>query len=374
MSRKGANIYKRKDGRWEGRYKKGISSDGRTLYGSCYGKTYRETKEKLESLRLQLYFGAEQNEKATGESKLFSVFCDEWILINRNKVKESTIAKYISAVNNHIRPFFGGYKLSSITTGLTAEFINMLMFEKQLSSKTVKDIAVILKSVLKYAARFQIKPNLIEVAVPKYTAKDIRVLSKDEQRRFVEYLITDTDQYKFGVLFALLTGLRIGEVCALRAGDISLPERILTVRETVQRVKNTGAGGSKTKIIFTSPKSDSSARVVPLTNMAYELCRERVSKLSPNMFLLTGSESKFTEPRVLQYQIKKFSRECGIEDLHFHVLRHTFATRCVEVGFEIKTLSEVLGHATPRITLERYVHSSIEFKRQNMAKLEAIGL
>ena len=374
MSRTGANIYKRKDGRWEGRYKKGISMDGRTMYGSCYGKTYRETKEKLESRKLLLYFGAKQNENAFGKAKLFSAFCDEWILINRNKVKESTIAKYISAVNNHIKPFFGGCDVNAVTTELTAEFVNTLIYEKRLSAKTVKDIAVILKSILNYTARLQNKPNLIEVAVPKYTAKDIRVLSKDEQRRFIDYLATDMDQYKFGVLFALLTGLRIGEVCALRVGDISLTERIVTVRETMQRVKNTGAGGSKTKIIFTSPKSDSSARVVPLTNTAYELCKEHVGKLAPNSFLLTGSELKFTEPRVLQYKIKKYSKECGIEDLHFHVLRHTFATRCVEVGFEIKTLSEVLGHATPRITLERYVHSSIEFKRQNMAKLEAIGL
>ena len=90
--------------------------------------------------------------------------------------------------------------------------------------------------------------------------------------------------------------------------------------------------------------------------------------------MLTGSETKFIEPRVLQYHIKQYSEACGIENMHFHVLRHTFATRCVEVGFEIKSLSEVLGHSSPRITLERYVHSSLEFKRQNMTKLEAIGL
>ena len=148
----------------------------------------------------------------------------------------------------------------------------------------------------------------------------------------------------------------------------------MTARETMQRIKNLNNGGAKTKIVFTKPKSSTSARVVPLTNMAYELSKERLRKYAMNAFLLTGSETKTIEPRVMQYHIKKYSAACGIEDMHFHVLRHTFATRCVEVGFEIKSLSEVLGRSTPRITLERYVHSSLEFKRQNMTKLEAIGL
>lgn len=185
--------------------------------------------------------------------------------------------------------------------------------------------------------------------------------------------MNNTDEFKFGILFALMTGLRIGEVCALRSGDISLTEKTVTVRETVQRIKNLDGDGPKTKIIFTKPKSDTSARVVPLTNTAFELCKTRVMQAEPDSFLLTGT-SHFIEPRILQNRIKKYSRECGIKDIHFHVLRHTFATRCVEVGFEIKSLSEVLGHSSPRITLEKYVHSSIEFKRQNMTKLEAIGL
>lgn len=80
------------------------------------------------------------------------------------------------------------------------------------------------------------------------------------------------------------------------------------------------------------------------------------------------------EPRTLQYRLAKYTKECGLEGVHFHTLRHTFATRCVEVGFEIKSLSEILGHATTTITLDRYVHSSIELKRNNMSKLAAIGL
>ena len=366
MSRKGENIYKRKDGRWEGRYKKGVASNSRTIYGSCYGKTYREVKEKLEDCKRKM-------PQSLGCKKLFGTYCDEWLVVNQNNVKESTFVKYSTAIKNHIKPFFGGYQPEMITTELTAEFVNHLIEVKILSAKTVKDLTVLLKSILKYIASCR-KIDMIEIATPKYAAKQIRVLSQEEQQRFIDYLSADLDSPKFGVLFALMTGLRLGEVCALRVRDISLKEKTVTVRETMQRIKNLDNDGRKTKIVFTKPKSSTSARVVPLTNMAYELCKERLRKYAMNAFLLTGSETKTIEPRVMQYHIKKYSAACGIEDMHFHVLRHTFATRCVEVGFEIKSLSEVLGQSTPRITLERYVHSSLEFKRQNMTKLEAIGL
>ncbi len=369
MSRKGENIYKRKDGRWEGRYKKGIAGNGKTVYGSCYGKTYREAKEKLEKYRQKLL---PESVKSTS-AKRFAEYCDEWLLFKQSKVKESTFAKYSTAIENHIKPFFGGYQPGLITTELTSTFAHHLIYTKQLSAKTAKDILVMLKSILQYISQSTNDVGAIEVAMPKYTAKEIRVLSYEEQQRFIAFLMKDMDACKFGVLFALTTGLRIGEVCALRAGDISLKEKTVTVRETMQRIKNTG-DGAKTKIVLTAPKSDTSARVVPLTNTAFELCRERAGKYEKNAFLLTGSETKYIEPRILQYHIKRYSEACGIENMHFHVLRHTFATRCVEVGFEIKSLSEVLGHSSPRITLERYVHSSLEFKRQNMTKLEAIGL
>ena len=371
MSRKGENINKRKDGRWEGRYKKSVANNGKVIYGYCYGKTYRETKDKLEERKRQLYNGQDYNRQNT--KKLFHSYCDDWFLANRYQLKESTIVKYAAIIENHIKPFFGDYLPKYITTESVNEFTVQLVDEKKLSAKTVRDILALLKTIIKYVSKYHIEMSFVEISVPKYNTKEICVLSGDEQAAFIRYLMNNTDEFKFGILSALMTGLRIGEVCALRSGDISLTEKTVTVRETVQRIKNLDGDGPKTKIIFTKPKSDTSARVVPLTNTAFELCKTRVMQAEPDSFLLTGT-SHFIEPRILQNRIKKYSRECGIKDIHFHVLRHTFATRCVEVGFEIKSLSEVLGHSSPRITLEKYVHSSIEFKRQNMIKLEAIGL
>ncbi len=170
---------------------------------------------------------------------------------------------------------------------------------------------------------------------------------------------------------ALFTGLRIGEICALRWGDISLPDKALHVRFTMQRIQNiNGEGRTKTKVTISPPKTDTSARIIPLPDFLVELCRKRFNT-NTSAFILTGTEF-YMEPRVLQYRFKNYANACELDGIHFHTIRHTFATRCVEVGFEIKSLSEILGHSSIKITLDRYVHSSMELKRENMNKLGTI--
>ena len=204
--------------------------------------------------------------------------------------------------------------------------------------------------------------------------EEMRVLSREEQTRFVSCLLDDMDTCKFGVLLTLFTGVRIGELCALQWGNISLKEQTIRIDATLQRLRDTSTAdnpGSRTRIVIGTPKSDTSIRTIPITDYTAELC----GKMNPHSsaaYVLTGTEN-YMEPRALQYRMEKYTRECGLEGVHFHTLRHTFATRAVEVGFEIKSLSEVLGHATTTITLDRYVHSSLILKRDNMKKLNAVG-
>ena len=201
----------------------------------------------------------------------------------------------------------------------------------------------------------------------------MRVLTKEEQTRLVKYLLDDMDECKFGVLLSLLTGMRIGEVCALQWENVCLQEQTVKVKSTMQRLKDfSESSTSKTKIVISEPKSDTSARVIPLTEYAVRLCKTHWCN-SPGAFVLTGEANRYIEPRTLQYKLERYTADCDLDGVHFHTLRHTFATRCVEVDFEIKSLSEILGHSSPRITLERYVHSSMELKRDNMNKLTAIG-
>ncbi len=342
MSKRVSNINRRKDGRYK----------------------IRCVKE---------YFSTDTVAPYPKKHKTFSVFCDEWLLLQRNRVKESTFVKYSNSIEKHIKTMLGEYFPYELTEIRIEQFSNELLHLKNLSPKTVHDILLLVKAVLTYAKKEVHNMPLVEMHYPKEQRKEMRVLSREEQLKLTEYLYDNTDNCKFGVLLALMTGLRIGEICALKWRDISLKDMTITVSSTMQRLKQMENGNeNKTKIIISTPKSATSARIIPLSDCAGRLCISIKSNDS-EAFVLTGKTDKYIEPRVLQYRFKKYAKDIGLENVTFHTLRHTFATRCVEVGFEIKSLSEVLGHSSPKITLERYIHSSIELKRDNMNKLSAAG-
>lgn len=369
---KGENIFKRKDGRWEARYIKGYELSGKIKYGFCYGKTYTEAKEKVTRARAAMLNG--QPVTTAISRHRFSWFCDEWFESGKKRFKESTCAKYKIILDKHIKPHLGSCFPLGMSDALIEQFKNELLFEEELSPKTVKDILVVMRSILDYTAR-QFPGTFPRVAIsyPTESKKEMRVLSREEQNRFSGFLLDDMDACKFGVLLALLTGIRIGELCALRWENISLKDNTIKICSTMQRLKDMDTDReAKTKIVIGSPKSSNSARTIPINETAAVLCRKMNPK-SPGAFVLTGA-SHYMEPRTLQYRMERYTACCGLDGVHFHTLRHTFATRCVEVGFEIKSLSEILGHANTTITLDRYVHSSMELKRDNMNKLTAVGL
>lgn len=368
---KGENIFKRKDGRWEARYIKGYEPSGKIKYGFCYGKTYREAKEKVAGLKAALTVGKPLSQN---NRHRFSYYCDEWLNVSKRKIKDSTYVKYNHILEKHIKPKLGACFPLGLNTTITEQFTNELLYELGLAPKSVRDILTVLRSVIAYTAKqFPGGFPVVEIVYPKDIKKEMRVLSPEEQTRFMKYLLTNMDACKFGVLLALLTGIRIGELCALRWEDVSLSDRTIHIGATMQRLRDLSPDASaKTKVVVGSPKSAASERIVPLTDQAAALCKQ-MKQNREAAFVLTGTE-KYMEPRALQYRLNRYTMACGLEGVHFHTLRHTFATRCVEVGFEIKSLSEILGHSTTTITLDRYVHSSLKLKRDNMSKLSAVGL
>lgn len=363
MARRGENIYKRSDGRWEGRYIKSRDSLGKAIYKSVYASTYTEVKNKLQIQKNQTV-----TDKAyTIESTVpFSFWADSWLLSVKIKCKLSTYNKYKNLYNNYIYSVIHDLETNQINISVVQ---NIMLMNAELSAKTRNDILCVIKQILDYAEMNGCKNNInLKGICVRQENREMRVLTLEEQNRFTDFLLSESDLCKMGVYLCLYTGLRIGELCALKYENISFDNGILSVRKTMQRVQVENES-VKTKVIFTEPKSRSSVRDIPLPKRLSEIMYKWYGSMKPDDYILTGKSNKFIEPRLVEYRFKNYIKLCGLKDVNFHALRHTFATRCIEAGFDIKTLSEILGHVNVNITLNRYVHSSMEFKRANMDKL-----
>jgi len=372
MPKIGKNIYKRKDGRWEGRYAKCRNSSGRIVYGYVYGKTCSEVKQRLASVATS---DTPKTSVTTGNTDLiFSDLANQWLSVTSLKIKPSTHAGYLNTLNLHILPCFGCYKIQSITTTVISCFAKEKLESGRtggrggLSPKTVRDMLSIIKAIMDFAWGEKLIANQISVSYPKQEKSSIRVLSRQEQSSLEAVLKTDLSIHKMGIWLCLYTGLRIGEICALRWQDISPTFDTLSVHQTLQRMKNLSEDGSKTKIHIDTPKSTRSIRSIPVPKSLSNYLCEFASE--SHIYFLSTSNTAFTEPRTMQNHFTRAVAAANISDTNYHALRHTFATRCIEAGVDVKSLSEILGHANVNITLNRYVHPSFDQKRESMNKLE----
>lgn len=374
MPRKGENIYKRKDGRWEGRYIRD-RVNGKAKYGYVFAHSYKEVKIKLTDAKTHLASNTSVAPVIASELLIcsFSRTSDEWIQANKSQWKESSTAKYINILNNHLLPEFGQRNITDIArTDIQAYISKLLMIGGRnntgLAPKTVNSIISVMKNIFEFAAETKqytlISFNGLNVKQPQ---KQMRILSQTEQSLLTEYLLEESGNTDIGILLSLYTGLRVGEVCALKWEDISFRDRCIHVNKTMQRIQVNDNANHRTEIIISAPKSECSVRDVPIPDKLLLLLQERQN--APNTYILTGKATLFVEPRTMQNRFKSTIKKAGIAQANFHALRHTFATRCIELGFDIKSLSEILGHASVNITLNRYVHPSMELKQKNMNML-----
>ena len=352
------NAYLRKDGRWEARiYASG--TNGKRRYRSVYGQTKEETEKKA----LLFYNGISKPGLLTKMTVKELVL--EYIQRKQPLLKASTVANYRMKAEKHIIPTLGEF----VCTDISASDIYRFMEEKRrqkLSERYIYDILVLLKSVFRYANNtYGVRNIMSGIVMPKHGKPDVAVLSKNEQRILHQYLDRNPDLTSLAILLSLYTGLRIGELCALQWKDIDLEKRILTVNKTIQRVQISN-GKNRTQLIITAPKSQSSVREIPLPECLVPVLRQY--KASSDFFVLSAN-SKPVEPRTLQYRFAGIINNANLPSVHFHSLRHAFATNCVAAGFDVKTLSEILGHSSVELTLNRYVHSSMDRKRALMDML-----
>lgn len=373
MARRGDNIHKRKDGRWEGRYPKGRRADGSLLYGSVYGKTYRDVKNKLSEIA---HDSLQQQLPKSSERTLGDVL-ELWMENSGVRLKGGTVHKYRSLIDTHILPELGGVRLSEISSTVVNNFLAQKLENGRLdqmgglSASYVRSMMLIVNAAIRFATAEQLCPPLkTPILKPMCQRPDISVLSLEEQRRLESHLCCRLNPTKAGVFITLHTGLRIGEICALSWDDVDFQKRVLKIRHTVARVRSVDGDQKATRLIIDSPKTPSSARDIPISTVLLPVLEE-VRRQSPSAYVISDT-AEFISPRTYDYRYHKLLTESGVSAVNYHALRHTFATRCIEAGVDVKSLSEILGHSSVGITLNTYVHSSLELKRSQLEKLAAV--
>ncbi len=360
MARRGENIYKRKDGRYEGRYLAGYSPDGKAKYRSVYAKSYQEVKEKLLKLKV-----SKQQFQSSGKLTVKELF-EEWLFFVKLRVKASTYANYRMKANKHILPEFGGLRYENLTAKHLHSFMQKKL-DSGLSAKYVSDIVIVFKTMTKYVSRVHgFKNPIADVILPKPEKKEMQLFTKFQQKQLTHYLLQHQDNTSICILMSLCMGLRVGEVCGLKWADIDFEKSILTVRRTVQRISTENG----TIISIDMPKTNSSCRCIPIPEFLLKLL-ENFRNHDDN-YILSGSNHPI-EPRTMQRRFKSILKKAGLPSIHYHSLRHMFATNCIQMGFDVKTLSEILGHSSVETTLKLYVHSSIERKKECMNLLRLVA-
>ena len=318
-------------------------------------------------------FSENNSEKIPGKS--VEETAGQWLENSRLRLKESSYVKYRNILKNHILPELGQTELRQLTTDHVSAFIQQKLTEGRrdgkggLSVRTVRDILSVLRNTCSYAKQHDIDvPCHFELLKFRRSEEETRVLDRRESAVLERFLMKDDNPVKTGILMSMYMGLRLGEVCALKKESILYKEEILQIRFTMQRIQAPDREEKRTKIIVTEPKTGNAIRDIPIpAPMLGRLWT--LDHMPGEAYILTGRPDKFIEPRSLENIFKRYLRECGLPEINYHALRHTFATRCIESGFDVKSLSEILGHGSVNITLNRYVHSSIEQKRKNMGKL-----
>lgn len=343
MSRRGENIRKRKDGRWEGRYIKGYDSKKqKARYASVYGKTYAETKQKLDEAKYKSSIGVVY---VDAKNKLFGEIINSWFNAKKINLKPSSIIKYQNLIEKHILPELGHRKLRELNADLFYTFLDAQQKNGNkknggmLSTSSLQTMLYILNATIKYAASNNMVAYFsICLTRSGKEATPIQTLEQHEEDALDLFLSTHISRRNLGIMLSLYCGLRIGEVCALQWTDIDTKNAILYVRRTVQRIAHS-SGKTKTKIHVGSPKSKSSIRVIPIPSFLVPIICTLAQEDPPDAYILTGSINKPLEPRTFQYYFDQVLTMAGIQKTNYHTLRHTFATNCVALGFDINRIA-----------------------------------
>lgn len=282
---------------------------------------------------------------------------------------------YADIIRLHINPILGEYDIQNITPTILQDYVieklksGNFITHQPLASNTVCRIVSVLKQAFNLALNLDLisKNPTTTIKLPASKEKEILALTREEQKTLEEYCLKSTKNNYLGIIICLYTGIRLGELLALTWDDIDFNKKYLYIKKTSYTLRK----DKKKVFIVESPKTKKSNRVIPLPDKLINLLMIYKNKTSCNYIIHTRNKT-MVEIRSYQRTFESILEKCKIKHYNFHCLRHTFATRALELGMDIKTLSEILGHTNVAITLNRYAHSLLEYKIQEMNKIVQI--
>lgn len=301
------------------------------------------------------------------KEKTINQITEKWKEEKKKYVKKSTYAAYQLLIQNHIKPYFGDlYEVNE-------EKVQQFVFDKLdagLSEKTIRDIIIVLKMILKFGIKNgYLEYVQIDVKFPsKQDKKNLDVLSKADQKKFMEHLRNNFTFKNLGIFICLSTGMRIGEICGLRWCDVDTAEGVIKVRHTLQRIYIIEGETRHTELLLDTPKTANSVRDIPMSSELLKMLKSLNKVVNENYYVISN-DIKPIEPRTYRNYYKKLCKQLDIPELKFHGLRHSFATRCIESKADYKTVSVLLGHSNISTTLNLYVHPNKEQKKKTIDKM-----
>ena len=366
MSKRGENVYKRKDGRWEGRVLKPKGG-----YAYVYGKSYREVKEKktlFSQSKEQFFTREEENLPASEQFK-------QWLCKQEGYVRKSTYASYESCISNYILPFFDS-DIDCLSEFQSNKFVHMIAQRENLSVAYRKKIICIFKTAINNMVKENKLPPMpyVQVKIQDKKLETIPFFSQEEQKNIEKSIFKLDDFRALGILLCFYTGIRLGELCALRWENIDFESGVMLITATAMRIKKQEKDAAKTALITSPPKTKNAIRAIPVPAfMLKKLQENQPDKAAQDYYIFSGRNCPM-EPRTMQRIFHKVLKNAEVSPRKYHAIRHTFATRALELGVDIKTLSELLGHSSVTITLNIYAHSMLEQKKIAIEKMNSLYL
>ena len=304
--------------------------------------------------------------------KTIREIAEAWKEYKRPYVKQSTMAAYVLILENHVLPEFGDN--DSLHEHDVQAFV-LKKIEHGLSVKSVKDILIVLKMVMKFGVKNEWMTHYEwDIKYPANNMpKELEVLSVANHRKILDYVQHNFTFMSLGIYISLSTGLRIGEICALKWSDINVADGTITVQRTIERIYVVEGEKKHTQLVINTPKTVNSCREIPMSKELLAMVKPMKKVVNGDFYVLTN-EDKPTEPRTYRNYYNRLMEKLDIPKLKYHGLRHSFATRCIEAGCDYKTVSVLLGHSNISTTLNLYVHPNMEQKKRCINKmLKSLG-